>query len=100
MSASSAAVGWMLTPQSAKTRRRSGHCMRKKLDGVSIPGARPMVISAASMTRAVGLAAPASMACGLARRHGSAGAVERLLQQARRHGVIVIFSRRARTRAM
>ena len=92
MSASSAAVGWMLTPQSAKTSRLSGHCMRKKLDGVVMPGARPMVISAASMTRAVGLAAPASMACGLACGHCGARAVERLPQEACRHRIIHLLA--------
>jgi hypothetical protein len=37
--------------------------MRKKLDGTAMPGASPTLISPASMTRAVGLAAPATMAC-------------------------------------
>ena len=36
--------------------------IRKKLDGVAMPGARPTVMRPASMTRRVGLAAPATMA--------------------------------------
>jgi hypothetical protein len=36
--------------------------MRKKLEGSAIPAASPIVINPASMTRRVGLAAPATMA--------------------------------------
>ena len=36
--------------------------MRKKLDGVVMPGARPIVIRPASITRLVGFATPATMA--------------------------------------
>ena len=43
-------------------RRLPGTIIRKKLDGVAMPGARPMVICAASITRRVGLATPATRA--------------------------------------
>jgi hypothetical protein len=36
--------------------------MTKKLDGVRMPAPRPIVIRPASITRAVGLAAPATIA--------------------------------------
>ena len=36
--------------------------IRKQLEGVEIPGARPIVIIPASITRRVGLATPATMA--------------------------------------
>ncbi len=39
-----------------------GQRIRKKLDGVAMPGARPTVIRAASMTRFVGWSTPATMA--------------------------------------
>jgi hypothetical protein len=57
-----------LTAQSANTKargpflRKSGTTIRKQLDGSAIPSARPTVISPASITRRVGLEAPATMA--------------------------------------
>ena len=65
MSASSSALGSALMAQSANTKVRAGSpgtIIRKKLDGVAMPGARPIAITAASITRRVGLAAPATRA--------------------------------------
>ena len=64
MSASASASGSTLTAQSAKTSGTppSRGAMMKKLDGVDIPSARPTDIRPASMTRAVGWLAPATIA--------------------------------------
>jgi hypothetical protein len=62
MSASASASGSGFTAQSANISARSASAMTKKLDGVRMPSARPMVIIPASMTRAVGWATPASIA--------------------------------------
>ena len=55
-----------------------------------MPGASPIVINPASMTRRVGFAAPATMACGVALPDHHAGEIKRLRHQAsahrRRHG--------------
>jgi hypothetical protein len=62
MSASWPGSGSAFTAQSAYSSVRSRSSMRKKLDGVAMPGASPTVIIAASITRAVGWATPATMA--------------------------------------
>ena len=62
ISASASGVGSAFTAQSAKINARPAKSMRKKLDGVAQPGARPTVIIPASITRAVVLAAPATIA--------------------------------------
>ena len=64
MSASASASGSTLTAQSANTSGLPSPrgAMTKKLDGVEIPRARPTDISPASMTRAVGWLAPATIA--------------------------------------
>ena len=62
MSASWSASGSALTAQSEKIKTLSSSSIRKKLDGVRIPSASPIVISPASITRAVGCATPASIA--------------------------------------
>jgi len=62
MSASCSAVGSTMTAQSEYRKDFSSNSIKKKLDGVRIPSARPIVIIPASITRALGQAAPATIA--------------------------------------
>ena len=59
--------------------------MRKKLDGVAMPGARPMVIRPASITRLRGVRDAGHHGRAVARRRHGAGKVERPAQHALGH---------------